>query len=669
MSIVRRLSERIRKSFRRRPRPGYSTADTVDARPVKKGCIRCKIALLDGSDLTIDVEKKALGQDLVKKVLMHLDLVEKDYFGLQFMDTKQVPHWLDPTKKVIKQVKIGPPYTLHFRVKFYAAEPESLHEELTRYHYFLQIKQDILRGKLTPTFEQMAGLGAYAVQSELGDFDRTLHIGNYVSEFRFMPDQTGQLEARIERQHKQLLGINPAECELEFLKIAKDLENYGVDMHPVEDIQGKECQLGLSARGILIYKDNQRVAGHPWPKITNIAFHKKEFVMAAEKQNGNEEFRFALHNSRASKHLWKCAVEYHTFFRMTRAAEPVKRRSSFLSFGSKFRYSGRTLHQAKKDDSVNARKSLHVKRTRSERYAQRSTIGYIRIGSNVWAKSFNGDYYRGQVTALSEKVYIKFDNGDTIAHDRTDEECVVFDMDPNPSEVEIGSKVIAHWSGLSAMLRGTIEKKEGEKYFVLYDDGDKAYNRIQQIRILKPPLYFGPGSGSSRIQKRLSMKATSLIGDARTSTSADDNLGSRSQKGGEVTVTADVVPDRRINSRPDKTSVKSNRSDTSEFDSMNANNGSRPPNNGSDANSNGYRNRDQPQRGSPNETGSQKWYTHVKTSEIAEERQPLAQERTDGSSHYKVVQKTTRTTRSHESSYKQRANNGNRAEPAFVTEL
>ena len=48
----------------------------------------------------------------------------------------------------------------------------------------------------------------------------------------------------------------------------------------------------------------------------------------------------------------------------------------------------------------------------------------------MWAKSFNGDYYRGQVTALSEKVYIKFENGDTIAHDRYCLRCVVGLFDP-----------------------------------------------------------------------------------------------------------------------------------------------------------------------------------------------------------------------------------------------
>jgi len=669
MSVVRRISERIRKSFRRKQRPLITkTSDTVDARPVQKGCIRCKIALLDGTDLTIDVEKNALGQQLVKKVLMNLDLVEKDYFGLQFMDTKQVPHWLDPTKKVRNQVKIGPPYTLHFRVKFYAAEPEDLHEELTRYQFFLQIKQDILKGKLKPKFDQMVGLGAYAVQSELGDFDPSVHIRNYVSEFRLIPDQTPQLEASIQRKHNQLLGLTPADCELSFLRIAKELENYGVDLHTVEDSQQKECQLGLCAKGVLIYKDNQRVAGFPWPKISNISFHKKEFVLAAEKQNGSEEHRFILTTARASKHLWKCAVEYHTFFRMTKA-EPVKRRSSFLQFGSRFRYSGRTLYQANKDDSVNARKSLQVKRARSERYAQRSTIGYIRIGSNVWAKSFNGDYYRGQVTALSEKVYIKFEDGDTIAHDRSDNDCVVFDMDPNPSEIEIGSKVIAHWSGLSAMLPGKVEKKEGDKYFVLYDDGDKAYNRIQQLRILKPPLYFGPGSGSSNIQKRLSMKATSLIGDAKTSTSGDDNRTQSTSNSRDVPVSVDVVPDRRMNPRADKTSVKSNRSDTSEvffskFDDMNSRGGSRRPTNERSTSSNGFKDHGQTQNRAPQETGEQRWYTHVGKTQTVEERRPAPEEKPDGGRYY---QKTTKTTRTYET--KHSTKQYNKQQPTFVTEL
>jgi len=473
---------------------------------------------------------------LVRRVLLHLDIVEKDYFGLQFMDQKQVPHWLDPTKKVKKQVKIGPPYTIHFRIKFYAPEPDVLHEELTRYQFFCQIKQDIQRGKLRPTLKQTIDLGAYAVQSELGDFDNTIHCGNYISEFRFLPDQTEEIERAIEKKHRLLAGMNPAECETNYLQIAKNLEFYGMDKHPVMGEDGKEYSIGLTPHGIAVLRADSRLAFHYWKNITNITFKQQRFIMCARtKETEAEEYRYVLSSPQASKHLWKCAIEYHTFFRLIKPTQPPEDKGSLLKMGSRFRYSGRTLAQASKDDGVNARKSMMFKRTRSERFAARSTIGYIRIGSNVWAKAINGDYYRGQVTALSDKVYIKFENGDTIAHDRNDTDALVYDMDPNPNEIKIGTKVIAHWSGLSAYLPGTVTKIESNKYHVLYEDGDRGTNRVEQMRILKPPMFFGPGSGRSKIQKNLSMKATSLIGSTgsaeserpRVQVRADVNRGSR----------------------------------------------------------------------------------------------------------------------------------------------
>jgi hypothetical protein len=116
----------------------------------------------------------------------------------------------------------------------------------------------------------------------------------------------------------------------------------------------------------------------------------------------------------------------------------------------------------------------------------------------VWAKALNGDYYKGAVTGLGEKVHIKFNNEDTIAHERDADDCVVFDMDPNPEDIQINTRVIAHWSSIAAYLSGTVIKIEGQKYYVHYDDGDKGWNSIRQLRILKPPTYFGKLSRFSK---------------------------------------------------------------------------------------------------------------------------------------------------------------------------
>ncbi|XP_031568493.1 uncharacterized protein LOC116303153 isoform X2 [Actinia tenebrosa] len=503
-----RLSQRFRRRFR--PKEGEQVRD--------KNSLEFKVLLLDDTDLTFHLHKKSKGQVLLDQVFKNLDLVEKDYFGLQFMDTHQVSHWLDPTKKIKKQVKIGPPYTLHFRVKFYAAEPHDLGEELTRYHFFLQIKQDIAKSKLEVPQKMAVDLVAFSLQSQLGDYEADLHGDDYMDEFRFYPNQNKELEKEIKKRHKTLVGLNPAECEVNFLRIVKKLDFYGINLHNVIGPNKMDCQLGLTPKGITVIKDNDKVAFFFWPRISKLTFKKKHFILEVqEDQKHADVYHYALPTAQAAKHLWKCAVEHHTFFRLIKPASKPKRTSSFLRFGSRFRYSGKTEYQAQKDSRLSARKSMKFKRASSERFTKRSTIGYIRVGSRVWGKALNGDFYKGVVTGLGQMIHIKFDNGDTIAHDRTDPECVVFDQDPDASEIQIGTRVIAHWPTLPAYLSGKVIGMEHQKYYVEYDDGDKHHNSINQMRILKPPIFFGPGSDVRKIKlkkKSESMKVTSLTGKA-----------------------------------------------------------------------------------------------------------------------------------------------------------
>lgn len=71
-----------------------------------------------------------------------------------------------------------------------------------RYYLCLQLRADIITGRLPCSFVTHALLGSYAVQAELGDYDAEEHMGNYVSELRFAPNQTRELEERIMELHK-----------------------------------------------------------------------------------------------------------------------------------------------------------------------------------------------------------------------------------------------------------------------------------------------------------------------------------------------------------------------------------------------------------------------------------------------------------------------------------
>lgn len=337
----------------------------------KMKLVVCHVTLLDGTDFTCEVEKRAKGQYLFFKVCEHLNLLEKDYFGLTYKDNHDQKCWLDPTKEIKRQIRSNN-WQFAFHVKFYPPDPSLLTEDITRYLLCLQLREDVASGRLPCSFVTHALLGSYTLQAEIGDYEpdqpRPL---DFISQLTFAPNQNKEMEEKILELYKSHRGMTPAQADTQFLENAKKLSMYGVDLHHAKDSEGVDIMLGVCANGLLVYKDRLRINRFAWPKILKISYKRNNFyikIRPGETEQFESTVGFKLENHRAAKRLWKVCVENHSFFRLNAPEPPTKAR--FLTLGSKFRYSGRTQAQTRMASSLIDRPAPSFERTSSKRISR-----------------------------------------------------------------------------------------------------------------------------------------------------------------------------------------------------------------------------------------------------------------------------------------------------------
>ncbi|KAK6492982.1 FERM domain-containing protein 3-like isoform X3 [Huso huso] len=367
--------------------------------------IKCSIRLLDDSEISCTIQRDTKGQYLLDHVCNHYSLLEKDYFGIRYVDTEKQRHWLEPNKTVVKQMKSHPPYTMCFRVKFYPHEPMKIKEELTRYLLYLQLKRDIFHGRLLCSFSDAAYLGACIVQDELGDYEPDEHPDDYITEFKLFPKQTQKLEKKIVEIHKnELRGQSPALAELNLLQKAHSLETYGVDPHPCKDFTGSTAFLGFTATGFVVFQGNKRIHMLKWADVSKLKFEGKTFYVIGIQKEKKLVLTFHMSSPAACKHLWKCGVENQAFYKCAKSSQIKTMSSSNIFFkGSRFRYSGRVAKEVIEASSKIQRDPPEV---------HRSTIGYSRSFNSLNKQLImNVEPLLPALPSPSESEEIAFENG------------------------------------------------------------------------------------------------------------------------------------------------------------------------------------------------------------------------------------------------------------------
>uniref|UniRef100_A0A087Y0N9 Erythrocyte membrane protein band 4.1 like 2 n=1 Tax=Poecilia formosa TaxID=48698 RepID=A0A087Y0N9_POEFO len=523
----------------------------------KMKVVVCHVTLLEGTDFTCEVEKRAKGQYLFFKVCEHLNLLEKDYFGLTYKDNHDEKCWLDPTKEIKRQIRSNN-WQFAFGVKFYPPDPSQLTEDITRYLLCLQLREDVASGRLPCSFVTHALLGSYTLQAELGDHEpdqpRPL---DFISQLTFAPNQNKEMEEKILELHKSHRGMTPAQADLQFLENAKKLSMYGVDLHHAKDSEGVDIMLGVCANGLLVYKDRLRINRFAWPKILKISYKRNNFyikIRPGETEQFESTVGFKLQNHRSAKRLWKVCVENHSFFRLNAPEPPTKAR--FLTLGSKFRYSGRTQAQTRLASSLIDRPAPSFERTSSKRISRSldgaPVISITEAGSET---AENGRDHRLELHSDSKAEEVDLSPADV--------EAIPSQQSPGRAEPALSQdldktqdEVLKHQASISQLKRSFMEApppsppqpNQWEKRLT----SSPATIRVQQHQVVSVPQTEAASADNASSETKEPAKTT----EVEIEETVVIQEVSRAPKPGVVTVTADPTAAPPAEHEPQDQKVK-----------------------------------------------------------------------------------------------------------------
>lgn len=491
--------------------------------------LHLKVQFLDDSQKIFVVDQKSSGKALFNLSCSHLNLAEKEYFGLEFCSHSGNNVWLELLKPITKQVKNPKEVVFKFMVKFFPVDPGHLREELTRYLFTLQIKKDLALGRLPCSDNCTALMVSHILQSELGDFHEET-VRKHLVQTQYLPSQAC-LESKILHFHQQHIGRSPAESDILLLDIARKLDMYGIRPQPASDGEGMQIHLAVAHMGVLVLRGNTKINTFNWAKIRKLSFKRKHFLI---KLHANilvlckDTLEFTMASRDACKAFWKICVEYHAFFRLSEEPKS-KPRTLLCSKGSSFRYSGRTQRQLLEYGKKGRLKSLPFERKQyPSQYHERQCRSSPDILSDVSKQvedlrlSYGSGYYRNvngihvsepvldsrrrnsavEVTFAAELEHSKPEANPTSLHPSQSSSSFtfiadpVFNTDPDPLDFFEERSPLSSFQANSKLVDNHVSTSPGFTSKVsparqlIYTDVPYIPCTSQQVDIMPPQVFF-----------------------------------------------------------------------------------------------------------------------------------------------------------------------------------
>lgn len=287
------------------------------------------------AELEFAIQQTTTGKQLFDQVVKTIGLREVWFFGLQYTDSKGDLTWIKLYKKVMQQdVKKENPLQFKFRARFYPEDvAEELIQDITLRLFYLQVKNAILSDEIYCPPETSVLLASYAVQARHGDHNSALHGPTFLANDRLLPQRVmdqhkmsrEEWEQSIATWWREHRGMLREDGMMEYLKIAQDLEMYGVNYFDIRNKKGTELWLGVDALGLNIYEKDDKLTpkiGFPWSEIRNISFNDRKFIIKPIDKKA-PDFVFFVPRVRVNKRILSLCMGNHELYMRRRKPDTI----------------------------------------------------------------------------------------------------------------------------------------------------------------------------------------------------------------------------------------------------------------------------------------------------------------------------------------------------------